>query len=75
MQKTLQFYQDHGVCEYDIYDPNSGVLSGWLRESDQLRRIPEMKGFVSPQLGIRIEPGKGPDNLRIIRPDGRPLLT
>ncbi len=29
-----------------------------------------MKGFVSPRLGIRFEPGEGPDSLRIFRPDG-----
>ncbi len=34
-----------------------------------------MAGFVSPRLGIRFEPGAGPNNLAIIRPDGQPFLT
>ena len=27
------------------------------------------------RLGIRFEPGEGPDNLRIIGPDGQPFFT
>src|SRR5437764_764488 len=38
-------------------------------------RIARMKGFVSPRLGIRFEPGKGPDNLTILGRDGRPFPT
>ena len=34
-----------------------------------------MSGYTSPRLGIRFEPGEGPDNLTIVGPDGRPFLT
>ncbi len=34
-----------------------------------------MTGFVSPRLRIRFEPGQGPDQLTIIRPDGERFLT
>ena len=34
-----------------------------------------MAGFVSPRLGIRFDPGEGPDNLRIFGPDGTRFLT
>jgi hypothetical protein len=34
-----------------------------------------MAGFVSPRLGIRFEPGEGPNDLRIIGPDGQPFAT
>jgi uncharacterized membrane protein YqiK len=34
-----------------------------------------MSGFVSPRLGIRFEPGTGPDNLTIWGPDGEPFQT
>jgi hypothetical protein len=34
-----------------------------------------MAGFESPLLKIRFEPGEGPDNLKIIGPDGEPFLT
>ena len=34
-----------------------------------------MAGYVSPRLGIRFKPGKGPDNLTILRPDGEHFKT
>ena len=34
-----------------------------------------MAGYVSPRLGIRFDPGDGPDNLRIFGPDGARFLT
>ena len=34
-----------------------------------------MRGFVSPRLGIRFEPGKGSDNLTIVGPDGQRFKT
>ena len=53
----------------------NGDLEGWLRKGSELKEIPEMKGFVSPRLQIRFEPGPGPDNLTIIGRDGRPLVS
>ena len=46
-----------------------GALLGELEE------IPEMAGFVSPLLQIRFEPGEGPDNLKILDPQGVPFAT
>ena len=68
-------YQQYGVLEYDVYDPDNGPLSGWLRASDRLVAMPEMADFVSPRLQIRFDPGDGPDNLRIFGPDGTRFLT
>ncbi len=34
-----------------------------------------MAGYVSPRLGIRFDPGKGADDLRIFGPDGTQFLT
>jgi hypothetical protein len=34
-----------------------------------------MRGFISPRLGIRVEPGTGPDNLQIVGPHGEPFQT
>ena len=42
---------------------------------DRLEEIPEMAGFVSPRIGLRFDPGEGPDNLRIYGPDGTRFLT
>ena len=74
MVRKFQFYQRYGVEEYYIYDPDEGSLEGWRRVGDHLEEIPQMAGFVSPRLGIIFDPGEGPDNLRISRPDGMPFL-
>ncbi len=75
MDRKFQFYERFGVEEYYVYDPDTGALQGWLRRGGGLKKIGRMAGFTSPRLGIRFEPGKGPDNLRIIRPDGQRFKT
>jgi Uma2 family endonuclease len=75
MERKFQFYERHGVEEYYIYDPDRGDLVGWRRAGGILEEIPQMTGFESPRLKIRFEPGEGPDNLKIIGPDGEPFLT
>jgi Uma2 family endonuclease len=73
--RKFHFYNDYGVEEYYIYDPEYGLLEGWRRGRDGLEEIPQIAGFVSPRLGIRLEPGEGPNNLKIIGPDGEPFAT
>jgi Uma2 family endonuclease len=75
MIRKFQFYERYGVEEYYIYNPDSGALDGWLRRGDRLEEISDIANFVSPRLGIRFDPGPGPDNLRIFGPDGAPFLT
>jgi Uma2 family endonuclease len=76
MLRKFRFYDEHGVEEYYIYDPDDGALSGWRREEGgRLEEIPDMHGYVSPRLGIRFEPGEGPDNLRIYALDGSRFKT
>jgi Uma2 family endonuclease len=76
MLRKFQFYERYGVEEYYIYDPDDGSLEGWLRRPGRgLEEISEMAGFTSPRLGIRFEPGGGPNNLVILRPDGQRFLT
>jgi Uma2 family endonuclease len=75
LARKFRFYQRYGVDEYYIYDPDRGRLRGWLRRGRRLAEVPDMSGFVSPRLGIRFEPGKGPDNLAIYRPDGSRFQT
>ena len=38
-------------------------------------KVEKAFGFVSPRLGIRFEPGTGPDNLKIYGPDGKLFQT
>lgn len=71
MTRKFRFYNDRGVEEYYIYDPDTGEMQGWRREEGELREVAAMNGYVSPLLGIRFEPGEGPDNLKIFGPDGR----
>ena len=76
MARKFRFYDDRGVEEYYIYDPEDGSLSGWRREgAGRLEEIEDMQGYVSPRLGIRFEPGDGPDNLKIYGPDGTLFKT
>jgi Uma2 family endonuclease len=75
LERKFQFYERYGVEEYYIYDPDRGDLVGWRRVNDILDEIPDMAGFQSPRLKIRFEPGEGPDNLKIIGPDGEPFRT
>ena len=75
MGRKLVFYQQYGVEEYYLYDPDNGSLKGWRRRGRELKKISRMTGFVSPRLRIRFEPGKGPDNLTIIGRDGEPFIT
>jgi Uma2 family endonuclease len=74
MAKNFRFYEQYGVEEYYIYDPDKIDLSGWLRSpTGQLDVIDEMVGWVSPRLQIRFEPSES--GLQIFRPDGQPFLT
>jgi Uma2 family endonuclease len=69
----LQFYNDYGVEEYYIYDPDENELSGWLRSEGQLRMIDAIEEWTSPRLGIRFS--LQPDTLHIYRPDGQRFLS
>lgn len=73
MRRKLLFYDRHGVEEYYVYDPEDNDLEGWIRAGGSLRPIAEMAGWTSPLLGIRFDWDE--DELRLLRPDGDPLLT
>jgi Uma2 family endonuclease len=55
MDYKFQFYEQYGVEEYYIYDPDEFTLEGWQRRGNQLVEIPRMSGWVSPRLGIRFD--------------------
>ena len=73
MRRKLEFYRRYGVEEYYEYDPDRGVLQGWLRRNGRLEPIAPMEGWVSPRLGIRFSL-EGTD-LALVRPDGRRFET
>jgi Uma2 family endonuclease len=73
MAKKLEFYEQYGVEEYYIYDPQLNELSGYQRVGNRLRVIEEMNGWVSPRLGIRFE--LTDDELLVYYPNGERFKT
>src|SRR5262249_25024 len=53
MADKQAFYEEHGVEEYYVYDPDSNHFQVYLRQGDVLRRVRPPDGFVSPRLGVR----------------------
>ncbi|MCW6036756.1 Uma2 family endonuclease [Spirulina subsalsa FACHB-351] len=73
MSKKQQFYDDYGVEEYYIYNPDRNDLHGLYRTAEGLRAIEEIQNWISPRLGIRfVLTGT---TLELYRPDGRPFLS
>jgi Uma2 family endonuclease len=73
LYRKLTSYEEFGVDEYYIYDPDHDELEGWQRERDKLREIPEMKDWISPRVGIKFDTSGS--ELKIFGPDGRKFLT
>ena len=69
----FRFYDRYGVDEYYLFDPETQRLEGWLRDGDELQEIEHIDGWISPRLGVRFD--LSGDELQILRPDGRPLIT
>jgi Uma2 family endonuclease len=67
------FYEEHGVEEYYLYDPDTNRLKVFIRQGEVLRRVRPVDGFVSPRLGLRFD-FSGPEMI-VYRPDGRRFLT
>jgi Uma2 family endonuclease len=80
MSKKLRFYEQYGVEEYYLYDPDRNDFTGWMRQqisvettlSTRLDAI-EIDNWVSPRLGIRFE--LQPYTLVIYRPDGERFVS
>jgi Uma2 family endonuclease len=73
MVEKETFYEEHGVEEYYVYDPDNNLLVAYRRQGEMLRRVRPVSGYVSPRLGIRFDTS-GPE-LAVFRPDGQPFLT
>lgn len=74
MTRKFAFYDERGVEEYYIFDPDDGTWDGWIRQDGRLRSIPVMHGWISPRLGIRFEVGEAQE-LRLFRADGQRFLS
>jgi Uma2 family endonuclease len=73
LRHKFQFYEQYGVEEYYIYNPDSNVWEGYRRDGGELVEIADMGATVSPRLGIRFDV-RAPE-MRVLRPDGKPFLT
>ena len=73
MLNKYQFYERFGVEEYYVYDPDTGVLTGWTRQDDALTPIAELDGWISPLLKIRFQFVDG--ELKLFRPDDQPFVS
>ncbi|MER3431990.1 MAG: hypothetical protein C4288_00800 [Leptolyngbya sp. ERB_1_1] len=73
MTKKFKFYDDYGVEEYYLYDPDDADLTGWIRSDGRFEVIEEMNGWTSPRLEVRFMLEQ--DSLQLYRPDGDRFLT
>ncbi|MFO0844038.1 MAG: Uma2 family endonuclease [Gemmataceae bacterium] len=73
MDEKFRFYDEHGVEEYYLYDPQKEKLTVYQRGRAALRKIRFGQEFVSPRLGIRFDLTDG--ELVIYHPDGGRFLT
>jgi Uma2 family endonuclease len=73
MADKLAFYDEHGVEEYYVYDPDHNTLDAYLRGQAALVRQRVRDTFSSPRLGIRFDL-TGPE-MAVFRPDGRRFLS
>ncbi len=73
MENKFHFYNQYGVEEYYVYDPDRGRLRGWLRANQGgLTPIPDMIGWRSPRLGVRF--AMAGIELQLFYPDGERFL-
>jgi len=73
MADKFAFYEDFGVEEYYIFDPDNNRLQVFVRRGEVLVRVRKVNGFVSPRLGIRFDLS-GPEMV-VYYPDGRRFRT
>jgi Uma2 family endonuclease len=73
MIRKLKFYEQYGVEEYYIYDPDDHEWMGLQRNGGELCVIDDINDWTSPLLGVRFL--LTPETLEVYFPDGRPFLT
>jgi Uma2 family endonuclease len=73
MDDKRLFYEEYGVEEYYVFNPDTNHLLVFVRNGEVLRRVRPLEGHVSPRLGVRFD-FSGVEMV-IMRPDGRPFQT
>ena len=72
MDNKLVWYEDHGVEEYYVYDPDTNKLQIYQRGRAALVRITDIAGYVSRRMGIRFE--MTTPEITVYRPNGERFL-
>lgn len=67
--EKIDFYEEHGVEEFYLYDPDRKTLRGFQRRNGEWQPIPNMHGWVSPRLNVEFGLEEG--RLVLRDPDGR----
>ncbi|NJO84000.1 MAG: Uma2 family endonuclease [Blastochloris sp.] len=67
------FYEQYGVEEYYLYNPDTSDLAGMLRQGNTLHVHTPMHGWRSPRLGIRFDTSG--NELCLYAPDGQAFLS
>jgi Uma2 family endonuclease len=73
MEETRLFYEEHGVEEYYLYDPELNRLAIYIRKGEVLRHVHRVEDYVSRRLGIRFDLSSS--DLVVYWPDGERFLT
>lgn len=73
MDQKFTFYEQYGVEEYYLYDPERNKLRGWLRTGNQLSPILSLHQWTSPRMQIRFEQTQ--HDVILYRPDGQEFLS
>ena len=55
MAKKFYFYDEYGVEEYYIYDPDANKLEVFVRGQATFRQVHDIPSYVSRRMGIRFE--------------------
>ncbi len=73
MLRKFRFYEQYGVEEYYLFNPDAVELTGWIRRGSSFEEIPGINGWTSPRLGVQFQ--LTDEDLVILGPDGRRFLT
>jgi Uma2 family endonuclease len=74
LEEKFEFYQQYGVQEYYIYDPDDRILTGWQSVKGKFWPIENLNEWISPLLQIRFEWLIGKE-LVLYRPNGQRFLS
>ncbi len=71
--EKIDFYEEYGVEEFYLYDPDRKTLRGFRRQDQEWIAIPNMNGWVSPRLNVEF--GLQDGQLVLRGPDGRRFVS